>query len=362
MDAQKKLELDVRITEWKKRFEGTLLTETDIEELAIQLKDTYIELLANNLSDDEAWLVATHRMGAPEGTKEEAIPNANSEIAPKKEGNRSWMMMLWGAMAVLILQGVFIVMPQMFNHTINSIFKPGSTSTFLTNEFYSIAVILIVLFILGMARSGYIVNKFTNSLTRQASLHALIAVIAGLWAGFCSYITFVKYPIAVTNTEMSDEARMAFSFMMFGFYFPLIFVTVFATIAYYRRQTTTFADFCRNLNWKHALVLGLLAQTPVQFSHIISANDTVREAVIIGISVVLFATIGWMISYSLKAKSSLAAAQAAPLFIWIMGSVVNEEARMIFFIFFAVKILAMLVAYFIGKRLHHLNEKSYILQ
>lgn len=346
MDTYQLAALEARIQNWKQNFGSSQLTESDIDELAVLLKDTYLELHAVNLSDDEAWLVATHRIGQPETTEVQAQkPSTNN-------ANRNWMMMLWGAVGVLILQAIFIIMPQVFNQTVISVFKPDNSDSFIKNEYYAIAVILFVLFVLVTLRSGYFINRFTNSLTKNASLYAIVAIVAGLWAGFCSYITFVKYPMAATINGYSDDTRKAFSVLMFGFYFPLIFVAAFATIRYYARESVTFKEFNRNINWKHALILGLLAQTPIQFSHIFSGSDAVRMTIIISLSVLLFSIIGWMLSYSKNALSSIAAAQVAPLFIWIMGSVMNEQARFIFFIFYIAKVIALVSSYYIGKIRH----------
>ncbi|MCD8739796.1 hypothetical protein LT679_04210 [Mucilaginibacter roseus] len=346
MDTYQLAALEARIQTWKQNFGGSQLTEADVEELAVLLKDTYLELRAANLSDDEAWLVATHRIGRPETvTVQEQKPLTGN-------ANRNWMMMLWGAVGVLILQAIFIVMPQVFNQTVVSVFQPDNSDSFIKNEYYAMAVILFVLFILVTLRSGYFINRFTNSLTKNASLYAIVAIVAGLWAGFCSYITFVKYPMAATINGYSDDTRTAFSVLMFGFYFPLIFVAAFATIRYYARESVTFKEFNRNINWKHALILGLLAQTPIQFSHIFSGSDAVRATVIISLSVLLFSIIGWMLSYSKNAFSTIFAAQIAPLFIWIMGSVMNEQARFIFFIFYITKVIALISSYYIGKTRH----------
>ncbi|MBE9583752.1 hypothetical protein IM792_04770 [Mucilaginibacter sp. JRF] len=343
MDTYQTAALDARIQNWKQHFAGSQLTEADIDELATLLKDTYLELRATNLSDEEAWLVATHRVGQPEPVVEPLEkPSAGN-------ANRNWMMMLWGAVGVLILQAIFIVMPQVFNQTVISVLQPDDSDSFIKNEYYAMAVILFVLFILVTLRSGYFINRFTNSLTKNASLYAIVAIIAGLWAGFCSYITFVKYPMAATINGYSDDTRTAFSVLMFGFYFPLIFVAAFATIRYYARESVSFKEFNRNINWKHAVILGLLAQTPIQFSHIFSGDDTVRMTIIISLSVILFSIIGWMLSYSKNGIGNIAAAQVAPLFILLMGCVMNEEARVIFFIFYITKIVALFSSYYIGK-------------
>lgn len=346
MDTYQLAALEARIQSWKQHFTNSQLTTEDIDELAILLKDTYLELRATDLSDEEAWLVATHRVGQPEPVA------APLDKPATNNANRNWMMMLWGAVGALILQAIFIVMPQLFSQTFISVFKPADSDNFIKNEYYAMAVILIVLFILMALRSGYFINRFTNSLTKNASLYAIVAIIAGLWAGFCSYITFVKYPMAATINGYSDDTRTAFSVLMFGFYFPLIFVAAFATIRYYARESVSFKEFNRNINWKHALILGLLAQTPVQFSHIFSGSDAVRTTIIISLSVILFSIIGWMLSYSKNGLTNIAAAQVVPLFIWLIGSVVNENAQIIFFIFYISKIIALISSYYIGKFRH----------
>ncbi|MCC8407965.1 hypothetical protein LJ707_03430 [Mucilaginibacter sp. UR6-1] len=346
MDTYQLAALEARIQNWKQNFTNSQLTAEDIDELATLLKDTYLELRAINLSDEEAWLVATHRIGQPEPVI------APVEKSSANNANRNWMMMLWGAVGVLILQAIFIVMPQVFNQTVISVFQPVNSDSFIKNEYYAMAVILFVLFVLVTLRSGYFINRFTNSLTKNASLYAIVAIIAGLWAGFCSYITFVKYPMAATINGYSDDTRIAFSVLMFGFYFPLIFVAAFATIRYYARESVSFKEFNRNINWKHALILGLLAQTPIQFSHIFSGSDTVRATIIISLSVILFSIIGWMLSYSKNGFTNIAAAQVAPLFIWLLGSMMNENAQVIFFIFYISKIVALLSSYYIGKYRH----------
>jgi hypothetical protein len=343
------LELTLRVKRWKEGFANTSLTPEDIDELSVHLINTYNEMLDLGLDEKEAWMIATHRIGQPEVLHDE-FKKANTEPGPNL--NRNWMMLLWGAVSLLILQAVFIVLPLLFGDSILNRLKPSDNEGFLVGEYYTIAVILLLLFVLAIIRSGSIINRFTNSLTKYASLYAIIAIVAGLWAAFCSYILFANYSAFTNGADggADQEVRRSLSFLMFGFYFPLITITAFATLRYFARETTSFKVFNKNMNWKHAFILGLLAQTPVQFSHAFPGDTNVRASIIIAISVILFLIIGWMISFSKKGMLNLIVAQLVPFAIWIFGSIVNEEARLMFFIFYIVKLIALAAGYYFNRQ------------
>ncbi|RZL41525.1 MAG: hypothetical protein EOP00_24685, partial [Pedobacter sp.] len=263
---------------WKKSLVHTSLTPCDIEELSIHLMESYEELLLLNLSEQEAWIIASHRIGKPEVLNQE-FEKVNADFSI----NRNWMMLLWGAVSLLILQAVFIVAPMIFKNSIINYFNPSDNAVFIKNQYYTIAVIVVILFVLAAIRNGQIIRKFTNSLTKYASLYGIIAIVAGLWAAFFSYIGFVK------GIDINDnESRRAFSYLNFGFYFPLISLAVFATIRYYSEEVITFKKFCRNITWKHSLILGLLAQTPIQFSYSFSGRDGSKITFVIALSIFLY--------------------------------------------------------------------------
>ncbi|MEO6150360.1 MAG: hypothetical protein ABIN95_00450 [Mucilaginibacter sp.] len=345
MDTDKNQpDLEARLKRWKASFAGTALTQVDIEELSTHLLNSYNDMLALGLSPNEAWLIASHRIGEPEIIKEE-FEKVNDHVPV----NRNWLMLLWGAVGLLILQAVFIVLPIMFQNKVLNYFKPSNNAAFMAKEYYTIAVILIFLFLLMIFRSGKLINGFTNSLTKYASLYAILAVVAGLWAAFFSYIIFANYSGFKYSTHDSEVSN-GISFLMFGFYFPLIAITAFSTLRYFSSETVSFKAFNKKINWKYAFVLGLLAQTPVQFSHALPYNDTIRSGIIILISTILFGVIGWMVGRSKNGMVNLITAQIPSMGIWIMGTIVNEEARLIFFIFYFVKILALLAGYYLSKR------------
>lgn len=337
------LELKLRINHWKEGFANTALTPEDMDELSVHLTSVYNEMLELGLSENEAWMVASNRIGKPEVLHEE-FKKVNSNFSV----NRNWMMLLWGAVGLLILQAIFIVLPLLYSGTLLNRLKLTDERKFITGSYYAIAIVLIVLFIFAIARSGSIINRFTNSLTKYASLYAIVAVVAGLWAAFFSYILFANY-MALDGGKY-DEERRSLSFLMFGFYFPLIAITAFATLRYFSSEITSFKVFNKNINWKRAVIIGLIAQTPVQFSHAFPGDDNVRYGIIILVSVVLFLIVGWMLSYSPKGITILAAAQAVPMAIWILGSIVNENARLIFFVFYIVKLLALAAGYYFNRR------------
>ncbi|RYZ91795.1 MAG: hypothetical protein EOP47_30970, partial [Sphingobacteriaceae bacterium] len=189
MDTSKNQpDLDARLKSWKNSFAHTALTQVDIEELAGHLENSYNDMLAIGLTEHEAWLIASYRIGEPEVIKEE-FEKVNDHVPV----NRNWLMLLWGAVSLLILQAIFIVLPIMFQNTVLDYFKPSNNADFMAKEYYTIAVILVFLFLLLIVRSGKLINSFTNSLTKYASLYAIVAVVAGLWAAFFSYIIFAMY-------------------------------------------------------------------------------------------------------------------------------------------------------------------------
>lgn len=337
------LELKLRVNRWKESFANTALTSEDIDELSGHLTNVYNEMLALGLSDQEAWMVATNRVGKPEALHEE-FKKVNSDFSL----NRNWMLLLWGAVSLLILQAIFIVLPLLYSGTLSDKLKTANESQFITGSYYAISIILVVLFIFAIARSGSIISRFTSSLTKYASIYAIVAVVAGLWAAFFSYILFANY-MASDGGEYTEERR-SLSFLMFGFYFPLIALTAFATLRYFSSEITSFKVFNKSINWKRALIIGLIAQTPIQFSHAFPGDDNTRAGIVILVSLVLFLIIGWMISYSPNGISSLIAAQVAPMGIFIMGVIVNEQARLLFFVFYVVKLIALAAGYYFNKR------------
>ncbi len=56
--------LAARLKGWRSELKGTGLTKNDRDELQSHMEDTLEELQAKGLSEDEAWLVASHRVGA----------------------------------------------------------------------------------------------------------------------------------------------------------------------------------------------------------------------------------------------------------------------------------------------------------
>lgn len=338
------LELKLRINRWKESFVNTSLTPEDLDELSVHLTSVYNEMLELGLSENEAWMVASSRIGKPEVLHEE-FNKINSNFSV----NRNWMLLLWGAVGLLILQAIFIVLPLLYSGTLVEKLKLTGNSKFITMSYYGIAVVLIVLFVFAVARSGSIINRFTNSLTKYASLYAIVAVVAGLWAAFFSYVLFANY-MALDGGQY-DEERRSLSFLMFGFYFPLIAITAFATLRYFSSEITSLKVFNKNINWKRAAIIGLIAQTPIQFGHLIPGDDSMRGGIIIFVSVVLFVIVGWMLSYSVKGGlTNLIAAQAAPMAIWVLGSILNEDALLILFVFYIIKLLALAAGYYFNRR------------
>ncbi|RCH55866.1 hypothetical protein DJ568_03690 [Mucilaginibacter hurinus] len=345
MDTEKNQpDLNFRLKSWKESFSQTALTPADIEELAEHLENSYTDMLELGLTESEAWLIATHRIGEPRVIREE-FEKVNNHVPV----NRNWLLLLWGAVSLLILQAIFIILPIMFQNRVLDYFKPSNNAEFMAKEYYTIAIILVLLFLLLIIRSGKFINGFTNSLTRYASLYAIIAVVAGLWSAFFSYIIFANYS-GFKYADHNSGVSGGISFLMFGFYFPLIAITAFSTLRYFSSDTIALKNFSKKINWKHAFLLGLLAQTPVQFTHALPYNDGIRASVIILLSVILFMVIGWMVGQSKKGVLNLFTAQLPSMGIWITGTIVNEEARLIFFIFYIVKIIALFATYLWSKR------------
>ena len=65
-------QLEQRLQEWTERFGSTaVMRDCDIEELAQHVRDSIAALKAKGLDDEEAFLVATHRVGAAGALEEE---------------------------------------------------------------------------------------------------------------------------------------------------------------------------------------------------------------------------------------------------------------------------------------------------
>ena len=356
MDTNKNQpDLEARFKKWKATFSHTSLTHGDIEELSLHMKDSYDELLTIGLNENEAWLVASHRIGEPAIIKEE-FKKVNHDFTV----DRNWMMLLWGAVSVLILQAIFIILPLLFTNSIIDFFKQSNNNIFLVKEYYSIAVILIVLFILLIIRNGKLVHKLTNSLVKYASLYAIIGVIAGLWAAFCSYMLFANYSDYATDTVgYKNDIRNGLSFLMFGFYFPLMAITGFSTMKYFSREMVSFKAFNKNINWKHAIILGVLAQAPVQFGNAFPGDSNLKAGLIITVSILLFMVIGCMVSYSKKPVFNLVCAQVVPMSMWIISTTSeNENVKVMFFVFYFVKILSLAGGYFWSRQKQKEQQKQ----
>jgi hypothetical protein len=342
MDTQNRFDLEQRIANWRLSVANTVLTPNDALELENHLRESFTELRSPVLNEDEAWLIATRRLGTVTVLNKE-FKKVNTDFAV----NKNWLMLLWGALGLLVLQALFINLPTLLYYI--KFTKNGSLTNdgFQTSAYYALALAVLIAAVFTVKHHETITRRFNASLALHSSAYAIGGLLLGLFAAFACFLNFSS---AVVKTGNYNSAMLqAFSTLVFVFYVMLIMLTAYFTIRYRHPDLSSLQKFGRNISPANALLLGFLAQVPIQFTHGIQIDGVTEGNITIALTIILFLPVGWLLSYSRKAIFNIVAAQLIPLTIFLFGFYVNEAARMIFLSFYLSMLLSLIAGFVTGR-------------
>jgi len=87
-----------RLESWRSEISGGDLSPDDVDELQSHLEDSIDEFKSKGISEDDAWLLATHRMGSAESIKKEFKKVKDSRVPILNH------ILYWGMLIVLLNQ------------------------------------------------------------------------------------------------------------------------------------------------------------------------------------------------------------------------------------------------------------------
>ncbi|RZL41524.1 MAG: hypothetical protein EOP00_24680 [Pedobacter sp.] len=343
MDTRKnQFDLEQHIDSWKTSVANTTLTTNDVTELELHLRDSFAYLQTLKLDEEEAWLIAVKRLGTNAQLNQE-FKKVNQDYTVSK----NWLMLLWGAMGFLLLQALFINVPIVSNYIIIGKDNSVRNSTVHIAEYYIVSAIILIATFFVVRKHAIITKWFALTLSKHSTTYALAGMFLGLCAAFLCFANFMG---RVVNSRIYDHDLMqAYSVLIFVFYVTLVALTTYFTLRYRSPELFSFKKFSRNINWKTAFILGFLAQVPVQFTHGVYINGTTEGFLTIGLTILLFFPIGFMLSYTKKGLLNIVITQTVPMAIFIFGMLINESARGIFSVFYLTMLLSLATGYYFAK-------------
>ncbi len=185
-------QLEQHLQEWTKRFGPTTsMRDCDIEELAQHVRDSIASLTAKGLDDEEAFLVATHRIG-PACALEEEFAKVNS-------GRIKVYQLFWMVSGVLLFEmcRFFIGAATSFGGILAA--SAGGNGSVIG---YSSVAITTLLW-LGVAIWLYRVSVAPNG---QRSIDRVLTQPYGKWVGIAGVLLF----LVSAMTKFGSQIVMAY--------------------------------------------------------------------------------------------------------------------------------------------------------
>ena len=134
-------DLTSALDKWRKSFKGTeSIGQTDIKEMETHIIDCIEKLKTQNLSDEEAFLVATHRLG-----KSDVLETEFQKAHPNRVWQKRFIWMLSGFFMILSLKAIVGLISQLIVFLASFI-----TINFSVLYFVEMGSIGIILFLIGL--------------------------------------------------------------------------------------------------------------------------------------------------------------------------------------------------------------------
>jgi hypothetical protein len=320
--------LSLKVIEWQSNLARTSLTPEDREELTSHLDDVITELTELGLSDEEIWAIATKRLGAVSAIESE-FEKVNPDIPFRKNG----LLMVYGAVIMLLLQSFFILAPAfMFKayHHPDTSAVPGHESIW-PIIFNGLILILVCTIVALIFKGRTIAKTISATLLRLNIFSAFISAAIIIVSGF-----FIIQLIGFTALDPLHTAAPKFKVLTQIFYFGLTGLIEYFLLIGNNQRIRTLMVFNRKLNWKPSLLLGAVVCLAIIFSY---TYPVPYLPLFIGCP--LFATLGWMISFSDKKSINLFFGQL-PLSLFCISELNGRYAGM-FCSYYLVTVCFMLI-------------------
>lgn len=325
--------LDQQIEGWKRSLSKTSISNDDQDELKCHLDDLVHDLRINGLPDDEIWLLAMKRVGSVD-----LIEAEFSKVTPNVRSRKNFILLVYGASAFMFMQFIFILLPAyLLKQESQQPLKNASATTDLATTFLILVISLLILVLMLGLRGNRIVSHIKSTLARFSTGIAFLFIAVLLSS---AYITIQL--IDIQGLDIPHDFKTSFKTISIIFYMVLIIVSVYAACLAKNIELRTIQAFNRRINWKTALLIGILAGLSVTFGYTYHVNYL---PAIIGCP--LFALIGWMVSYSQKSLVNLFTAQLYIMGLWLSG--INGVYASIFNFYYFIVLLFLIIGYFFGR-------------
>lgn len=315
--------LEQEIARWQLSFSDSTLTADDLTELTGHLRDEIDQLKTQQLSEQEAWLIARHRMGT-----QQDIDKEFSKVNPDFTGARHWVMLFWGASLFMLLQTLVLVAPvipkYIAHNRADGEIKGWISYTGLTQLMYILSIAVFLLALISFIKPAKMGTWFNNLLCKYGEVLSLLLIPTGLLASFFNYLTFCDKLLKGYTSIYPIELQRAAGLLGFILYGLLIGGTVYLTLRYRTKENLVFKSFSKNLNWAAAALIGIFLQLPVNYSY--TGSYAITAAAIC----FAFGTAGWLTGGSKKPWLNLAAIQTGAMLNFIFAFCTNHDGRPFF--------------------------------
>jgi len=343
--------LNKEISNWQNIMLNGALTPDDVTELTQHLNDEIAELQSKGLNDEEAWLIARHRIGSPVMINEEF-----EKVNPDFIASRNWLMLFWGATLFMILQTLVIVGPGVLrfivirDNTDQRKLKPVMNDTTLQLILWGLCIALIILLVVNLTRANKISVWFNKLLMDYSAPISLMLIVAGSFIGFCNYAYVGDQLNGSSKFWMSKNAEDLLAIIFYG---SLVFSTAYFTMRYRKQELRSFRSFCNQITWPVTLIMGMIFQLMVNSTYMFHL-----DVISIIITCALFGLLGWMTGHSRTFITNLLSAQTSALAIFIFGFSVNPASRLFFFMIYLVALATLIIGCFISRRNNYQSQAA----
>jgi len=294
--TQTAFSLGAEIDNWQQNMLSGSLTPDDAMELTQHLDDNVADLKSKGLTDQEAWLVARHRMGNPA-----EIDTEFSKVNPDFAASRNLLMLFWGASIFMLLQSLFFVFPNVIWFIITNMLhgKPQHVlSAEQTRELlYVFCVLAMGLVILVLSKAGKVSAWFNQLITSYSGVISTMLIIFGSFFGTWNYKTISESMARDQNRWLLSNASDLLGIIFYG---SVIFSTAWFTMRYRKQEFRSVKAFSNDINWVMSFGMGIVAELLVCVGNLFQSR-LITYILIIS----LFAPAGWLIGQSKKYKLNL---------------------------------------------------------
>jgi MFS family permease len=317
--------LNQQKTDWKISLSQTSISNEDQEELKGHLDDVIYELSESGLPDDEIWLLAMKRIGTID-----TIESEFSKINPNIGFRRNCMLLVYGALAFMFMQLVFILLPAyLLKVHAPQITTDGHIQSDWNILFYGLALTLLILFSLIAFKGHQLIFRIKSVLTHFSVGFAFLAIMIMLAS---AYLTI----------QLTDVHGVSFKTLSIFFYMGIMGMISYILCLVNRVELRTIQAFNKRINWKTSMLIGVFAGLSVTLGYTYHINYL---PAIIGCP--LFAVIGWMLSYSKKQLINLFTAQLYIMGLWLSG--ITGEFAAVFHIYYFIVLSFLIIGYLFGR-------------